>query len=104
MTGQAIAGRTPSGQAVLDESRVTTCGGYSILNASINGVNLPDGTILWFYFDSRLVGKVTLVNGSAKMPPYNLGDYLSRKDSVSVYQTPPPTSLQTALLTSNFLQ
>lgn len=59
---------------------------------------------MWFYFDSRLVGKVALVNGSAKMPAYNLGDYLSRKDSVSVYRTPPPTSLQTALLTSNFLQ
>jgi hypothetical protein len=104
MTGAAIGGKTPSGQAVLDESRVTTCGGYSILNASINGVNLPDGTVMWFYFDSRLVGHVALVNGSAKMPPYNLGDYLSRKDAVSVYRTPPPTSLQTALLTSNFLQ
>jgi hypothetical protein len=104
MTGPAIGGRTPSGQAVLDESRVTTCGGYSILNASINGVNLPDGTPMWFYFDSRLVGEVALVNGSAKMPPYNLGDYLSRKDAVSVYRTPPPTNLQTALLTSNFLQ
>jgi hypothetical protein len=89
---------------LLDESRVTTCGGYSILNASINGVNLPDGTPMWFYFDSRLVGEVALVKGSANMPPYNLGDYLSRKDSVSVYRTPPPTNLQTALLTSNFLQ
>jgi Putative Ig domain/Cep192 domain 4 len=104
MSGPAIGGRTPSGQAVLDESRVTTCGGYSILNASINGVNLPSGTPMWFYFDSRLVGEVALVNGSAKMPPYNLGDYLSRKDAVSVYRTPPPTTLQTALLTSNFLQ
>ena len=103
MTGPAIGGKTPSGQAVLDESRVTTCGGYSILNASINGVNLPNGTPMWFYFDSRLVGEVALVNGSAKMPPYNLGDYLSRKDAVSVYRTPPPTSLQTALLTSTFL-
>jgi hypothetical protein len=73
---------------VLDESRVTTCGGYSILNASINGVNLPNGTAMWFYFDTRLVGEVALVNGSAKMAPYNLGDYLSRKDSVSVYRTP----------------
>jgi hypothetical protein len=104
MTGPAIGGRTPSGQAVLDESRVTTCGGYSVLNASINGVNLPDGTAMWFYFDTRLVGEVALVNGSAKMPAYNLGDYLSRKDTVSVYRTPPPTTLQTALLTSNFLQ
>jgi hypothetical protein len=104
MTGPAIGGRTPSGQAVLDESRVTTCGGYSILNASINGVNLPNGTPMWFYFDSRLVGEVALVNGSAKMPAYNLGDYLSRKDTVSVYRTPPPTNLQTALLTSGFLQ
>jgi hypothetical protein len=104
MTGPAIGGKTPSGQAILDESRITTCGGYSILNASINGVNLPDGTPMWFYFDGRLVGEVALVNGSAKMPPYNLGDYLSRKDTVSVYRTPPPTGLQTAVLTSNFLQ
>src|SRR5947209_1743058 len=104
MTGPAIGGKTPSGQAVLDESRITTCGGYSILNASINGVNLPDGTAMWFYFDSRLVGKVSLANGSAKMPPYNLGDYLSRKDSVSVYRTAPPPNSQTAVLTSSFLQ
>jgi hypothetical protein len=105
MSGPAIAGRVPSGQAVLDESRVTTCGGFSILNVSVSNINRPDGTVLWIYFDSRLVGRVALVNGSAKMPPFNLGDYLSRKDAVSVYDTPPPVrTLEPTVLTSGFLQ
>jgi hypothetical protein len=105
MSGPAIAGRVPSGQAVLDESRVTTCGGFSILNVSVSNINRPDGTVLWIYFDSRLVGRVALVNGSAKMPPFNLGDYLSRKDAVSVYDTPPPVrTLEPTVLASGFLQ
>lgn len=105
MSGPAIAGRVPSGQAVLDESRVTTCGGYSILNVSVSNVNLPNGTLLWIYFDSRLVGRVSLLNQTAKMAPFNLGDYLSRKDSVSVYDTPPPvTTLEPTVLSSGFLQ
>jgi hypothetical protein len=105
MSGPAIAGRVPGGQAVLDESRVTTCGGFSVLNVTVNNVNLPDNTTLWIYFDSRLVGRVALVNGAAKMPAFNLGDYLSRKDSVSVYDTPPPvTTLEPATLSSGFLQ
>ena len=105
MSGPAIAGRSPSGQAVLDESRVTTCGGFSLLNVSLSNVNLPDGTGLWIYFDSRLVGRVGLVNGAAKMPPFNLGDFLSRKDAVSVYDTPPPVrTLEPSVLSSGFLQ
>ena len=70
-----------------------------------SNVNLPDGTVVWIYFDSRLVGRVALVNGTAKMPPFNLGDYLSRKDTVSVYDTPPPlTTLEPTVLSSGFLQ
>jgi hypothetical protein len=39
------------------------------------------------------------------MPPFNLGDYLSRKDAVSVYDTPPRvTTLQPTVLSSGFLQ
>jgi hypothetical protein len=72
---------------------------------AVNNVNLPDNTTLWIYFDSRLVGRVALVNGAAKMPAFNLGDYLSRKDAVSVYDTPPPvTTLEPTVLSSGFLQ
>jgi hypothetical protein len=104
LSGPAIAGRVPSGQAVLDESRVTTCGGFSVLGVSVSNVNLPNNTVLWIYFDSRLVGRVALVNGAAKMPAFDLGDYLSRKDAVAVYDTPPPvTTLEPAVLSSGFL-
>jgi hypothetical protein len=105
LTGPAIGGRLPSGQTVLDESRITTCGGFSLLNASVSNVNLPNGTVMWFYFDSRIVGRVPLVNGSAKIVPFNLGDFLVSKDGVAVYDTPPPvTSPQQPLLSSGLLR
>jgi hypothetical protein len=105
LSGPAIAGKAPSGQAVLDESRVTSCGGSAILNASLSGVNLPNGTVLWMAFDSELVGRVVIQNGGAQMAPFNLGDFLSRKDSMAVYSSPPPeTLLAQTVLSSGFFQ
>jgi hypothetical protein len=105
LSGPAIGGRAPSGQAVLDESRITSCGGSAILNASLSGVNLPNGTVLWMAFDSQLVGRVVIENGGAQMAPFNLGDFLSRKDSMSVYGSPPPvTLLEPSVLSSGFFQ
>lgn len=90
LTGPAIAGRTPSGQAVADESRLTACGGYTILNVSISNVNLPDGTVLWVYLGGGAVGTVTVRAGSALMRPFNLGGQAPRFASVSVINGPPP--------------
>ena len=105
LAGAAIGGKVPSGQAVLDESQVTSCGGSAILNASLSGVNLPNGTVLWMAFDSQLVGRVVIQNGGAQMAPFNLGDFLSRKDSMAVYSSPPPeTLLAQTVLSSGFFQ
>ena len=45
LTGPPIAGVTPEGQALADESRFQS-GGSTILTVQIRKVNLPDGTVL----------------------------------------------------------
>jgi hypothetical protein len=90
LTGPAIAGRTPTGQAIADESQLTACGGYTILNVSVSNVNLPDGTVLWVYLGGGAVGTVTLHAGTATMRPFNLGGVAPRFASVSLIDGPPP--------------
>jgi len=47
LSGAAIAGATPTGQAIADESRLTACGGFTILTVSVTNVKLANGTVLW---------------------------------------------------------
>jgi hypothetical protein len=89
LTGSAIAGKTPTGQAQEDESNLTACGGYGILTAQVSGVNLANGTVLWVYLDSQAVGTISLNNGSGSIQPYNLGNVGLRFDHVDVVNGPP---------------
>jgi hypothetical protein len=90
LSGPAIGGKTPSGQATADESQLTACGGYTVLNVSITNVGLPDGTVLWVYYDGGALGTITLRSGSGTMKPFNLGGQAPRFDSVNVINGPPP--------------
>jgi hypothetical protein len=92
LTGAAIGGITPSGTAQGDESKLTACGGYTILHVSVRNVNLPNGTVLWVYHVG-LVGQITLSGGAGTMRPYNLGGIALRFDHISAYSTAPPLVL-----------
>jgi hypothetical protein len=78
LTGPAIGGKTPQGQALGDQSKLTACGGFITLNISVKNVNLPDGTVLWVTVD-RVVGTITLKNGAGTMRPYVLNSDLRKK-------------------------
>jgi hypothetical protein len=41
LTGPAIAGRTPTGQGVGDQSQLTACGGFTVITASVQNVSSP---------------------------------------------------------------
>jgi hypothetical protein len=78
LTGPAIGGKTPQGQALGDQSKLTACGGFVTLNVSVKNVNLPDGTVLWVTVD-RVVGTITLKGGAGTMRPYVLNSDLRKK-------------------------
>jgi Putative Ig domain len=92
LAGAAIGGVLPSGNAQGDESKLTACGGYTVLHVSVRNVNLPNGTVLWVYHEG-LVGQIVLSSGAGSMRPYNLGGIGLRFDPISVYSTPPPLVL-----------
>ncbi len=92
LAGAAIGGLTPSGTAQGDESKLTACGGFTILHVSVRNVNLPNGTVLWVYHEG-LVGQITLSGGAGTMRPYKLGGIGLRFDPISVYSSPPPLVL-----------
>ncbi|MEA2372519.1 MAG: hypothetical protein QOH12_2913 [Solirubrobacteraceae bacterium] len=87
--GSAIAGKTPSGQAIGDQSQLTACGGFTILNVSVNNGNLPNGTVLWVTLGEP-VGLITISGGSGTMRPYNTGNRVLRKDAIGIFAQPPP--------------
>jgi hypothetical protein len=78
LTGPPIAGITPQGQALGDQSKLTACGGFVTLNVSVKNVKLPDGTVLWVTVD-RIVGTITLKGGAGTMRPYVLNSDLRKK-------------------------
>ncbi len=90
LSGSAIAGKTPSGQAQEDESHLTACGGFGILTVSVSNVNLANGTVLWVSLDTKTVGAITLNGGQGAMRAYNLGDFAASFDQVTIVSTPPP--------------
>jgi Putative Ig domain/Abnormal spindle-like microcephaly-assoc'd, ASPM-SPD-2-Hydin len=98
LTGPAIAGKTPSGQAAEDESHLTACGGYGTLTASAKDVNLPNGTVLWVYLDDDPIGVITLSGGAGSMKPFIIQFGLSF-DQITMVAGPPPVTLtQTTVL------
>ena len=102
LTGPAISGQTPSGIAQADESKLTACGGYTILHVSVRNVNLPNGTVLWVYHEG-LVGQITLGSGAGTMRPINLGGVALTFDHITIYATPPPVVLaQPTVLSGGF--
>jgi hypothetical protein len=92
LSGSAIGGQTPSGQATADESQFSGCGGFTILSAQVNHVNLPDGTVLWVTLDFKAVGTITLRSGSGTMAKYNLGFFGVSRDAVRIYNSLPDAS------------
>jgi len=87
LSGVAIGGKTPSGTASEDESKLTACGGYGVLTVAIKDVNLPNGTQLLVLLDSGAVGTITLSGGSGSMKPFVIERGL-RFDHVEVTRIP----------------
>ncbi|MDQ1416827.1 MAG: trimeric autotransporter adhesin, partial [Acidimicrobiaceae bacterium] len=103
LSGAAIAGTTPSGQAIADESQLTACGGFTVLTVSVSNVKLANGTVLWVYYGGGAVGTITLNGGSGSIKPFNLGGQFPRFVSISVIDGPPPiVSTQRLVLTGGF--
>jgi hypothetical protein len=92
LTGPAIGGKSPSGQGIGDQSKVTACGGYTTITVSVKDVNLPNGSVLWVTLGGRPIGRITIANGSATMAPYVFDGSL-RKLGILIYGAPPPITL-----------
>jgi hypothetical protein len=102
LSGPAIGGKTPSGQALGDQSKLTACGGFVTINVSVKNVNVPNGTVLWVTM-GRPIGTLTISNGAATMKPYVLNSDL-RKKSVAIYGQPPQLASGLApILTGPFI-
>lgn len=71
LTGAAIIGVVPEGQALADESRFPS-GGDTSLTVQVKKVNLADGTILGVSIDFKPLGSITLTQGAGTLT-VNLG-------------------------------
>lgn len=100
LTGPPIAGTTPSGQGIGDQSQLTACGGFTVVRGSVRNVNLPNGTILWVTLGGAPIARMTLTNGAASMQPWTLPFSTLRKQSMLIYTQPPTGSLTQAPLLS----
>src|SRR5689334_2027480 len=66
LSGVAIGGVVPEGQALADESQFAG-GGSTILTVQVKKVNLPDGTVLPVSLDFTPVGSITLSKGEGTL-------------------------------------
>ena len=104
LTGPAIAGKTPSGQGIGDQSQLTACGGFTVITASVKNVNLPNGTVLWVTLGGEPIGRIILSNGAGTMAPWTLAISTLRKQGMGVFTQPPTgTSPQTPILSGPFV-
>jgi Putative Ig domain len=104
LTGPAIAGQTPSGQGIGDQSQLTACGGFTIIRASVKNVNLPNGTVLWVTLGGEPIGRITLTGGAGTMAPWTLAISTLRKQSIGVFTQPPTgTAPQSPILSGPFV-
>jgi Abnormal spindle-like microcephaly-assoc'd, ASPM-SPD-2-Hydin/Putative Ig domain len=94
LTGPAIAGQTPSGQGIGDQSQLTACGGFTTIRASLKNVNLPNGTVLWVTMGGEPIGRITMSGGAGTMAPWVTVASL-RKTAMGIF-TAPPTGTSTA--------
>lgn len=104
LSGAALNGQTPSGQAAVDESTFSGCGGFSVMTAQVKNVNLPNGTALWVTLDFKPVGTITLQSGSGAMAQYNLGDFGVSRDAVRIYSALPDVATSQQILIGSFFQ
>lgn len=82
LTGPAVGGVVPEGQALADQSQYLT-GGSTILTVQIKKVSLPDGTVLPVSLDFTTVGSITLSKGEGTMRA-SLGHFAVSRDQVRV--------------------
>ncbi len=82
LSGAAINGVTPEGEAVADQSQYL-CGGDTILTVQVEDVNLPDGTVLGVSLSFKPLGNITLSRGEGELT-VNLGSYAVTRDEVRV--------------------
>ena len=96
LTGPAINGVVPEGQALADESQFAS-GGPTILTVQIKKVNLPDGTVLGVTLDFTPVGAITL-SGQQGTLRTSLGHFGVSRDQVRVNRA------STTILIGGFFQ
>lgn len=82
LTGPAINGVVPEGQAIADESRFSG-GGSTFLTVQIRKVNLPDGTALGVSIDFKPLGSIVLAQGAGSLT-VSLGHFAVSRDAVAV--------------------
>jgi hypothetical protein len=82
LSGAAIGGVVPEGQALADESQFAA-GGSTILTVQVKKVNFPDGTVLPVSLDFTPVGSITLSKGEGTMRA-SLGHFGVSRDQVRV--------------------
>ncbi len=82
LSGPAINGVVPEGQALADESQFAS-GGSTILTVQVKKVNLPDGTVLGVTLDFTPIGTITLNQGEGTLTA-NLGHFAVSNDEVRV--------------------
>jgi hypothetical protein len=82
LTGPAINGVVPAGEATADMSQFAA-GGSTKLTVHVGSVNLPDGTPLQVTFDFRPMGTIALSRGAGTLVA-NLGHFGVSFDQVRV--------------------
>jgi hypothetical protein len=93
LTGPPIAGKTPNGRGIGDQSQLTACGGFTVVTASVSNVNLPNGTVLWVTLGGEPIGRITLSGGSGSMAPWTLPVSTLRKQGMAIFTGPPTNSV-----------
>jgi hypothetical protein len=99
LSGPAIAGVTPEGEALADESRFVS-GGDTILTIQVKKLNLPNGTVLNATLDFTPVGSITLSNGEGTLRA-DIGHFAVSRDQVRVYKG---STTGTPVLSGGFFQ
>jgi hypothetical protein len=82
LTGPAINGVVPSGQAVADMSQFAS-GGSTMLTVQISSVNLADGVVVQVTLDFTPVGTITLSRGAGTLVT-SLGHFGVSRDQVRI--------------------
>ena len=100
LTGPAINGVVPEGQALADMSQFPI-GGNTILTVQVKKVNLQDGTVLSVTLDFTPVGTITLSRNEGTLVT-SLGHFGVSNDKVRVYSGTDTTG--TPILSGGFFQ